>query len=557
MEAIGPFSALEAAIGRHATALAGGVPGEVVLSPPKHAGQGDLATPLAMALARHARRPPREIAEGIADALRTDPAAGPWLAAVDVAGPGFLNLELSPRWFADTAADMRIAGRERGSGVAPRHEAMLLEYVSANPTGPPHVGHARNAAYGDSLARVLAFAGHRVSREYYVNDHGRQMRTFAASLAARYAQDAGHDVEVPEDGYQGEYVARLAERLREEIGDRLVEPILTEGLDAPEVVAFFGGRGGALMLDEIIDDLAGFRTTFDDFFRESTLHHEGRVAAAIATLERAGDAYRHDGAVWFRTSAYGDEKDRVLVRSSGEETYLASDVAYHLDKARRGHDRLVDVLGADHHGYIGRLRAVLAAEGEDPDKLEVQIVQLVSLLERGAAAKMSKRAGTIVTLRELVQDVGVDVARFFLVQRSHETAMELDLDLAREQSQENPVYYVQYAHARCASILGELGADAPTHDEAPEEVGPDERRLTIRLAEWPTAVREAAARRAPHGIAAYLLDLARDFHGFYHRCRVRGEEPRTLAYRRDLVTATRDTIATGLDLLGVAAPERM
>jgi arginyl-tRNA synthetase len=476
---------------------------------------------------------------------------------VEVAGPGFLNLELSPRWFADTAADMRIAGRERAAGVAPRHEAVLLEYVSANPTGPPHVGHARNAAYGDSLSRILAFAGHRVSREYYVNDHGRQMRNFAASLAARYAQAAGHDVAVPEDGYRGEYVTRLAERLREEAGDRYVEAILAEGPEAPEAVAFFGGRGGALMLDEIIEDLAAFRTTFDDFFRESTLHHEGRVAAAIATLEAAGDAYRHDGAVWFRTSEYGDEKDRVLVRSSGEETYLASDVAYHLDKARRGHDRLVDVLGADHHGYIGRLRAVLAAEGEDPDRLEVQIVQLVSLLERGEAAKMSKRAGTIVTLRELVQDVGVDVARFFLVQRSHETAMELDLDLAREQSQENPVYYVQYAHARCSSILAELGAEEPTRAEPPAEVGADERRLTIRLAEWPTAVREASARRAPHGVAAYLIDLARDFHGFYHRCRVRGEEPRTLAYRRDLVTATRDTVATGLDLLGVAAPERM
>ncbi len=553
----GPFTPIEAAIGRHATAAVGRAPDEIVLSPPKHAGQGDLASPVAMGLARSARRAPREIAEQIAADLRGDEASGPWLAGVEVAGPGFLNLELSQRWFSETAAHMRIAGRERGAGAAPRHEAILLEYVSANPTGPPHVGHARNAAYGDSLARILAFAGHRVSREYYVNDHGRQIRTFGASLAARYAQLAGHDVPVPEDGYRGEYVIELAGRLREEVGDVHVDEIVRDGPTAPGPLAFFAGRGGGLMLDEVIAELAEFRTTFDDFFRESTLHHEGRVAAAIHTLEGAGDAYHHDGAVWFRTSAYGDEKDRVLVRSSGEETYLASDVAYHLDKARRGHDRLIDVLGADHHGYIARLRAVLAAEGEDPDRLEVAIIQLVSLLERGEAARMSKRAGTIVTLRELVADVGVDVARFFLVQRSHETAMELDLDLAREQSQENPVYYVQYAHARCCSILAEVGGADEAHSPPPDEIGADERRLTLRLAEWPSVVREASTRRAPHGVAAYLIDLARDFHGFYHRCRVRGEAPEVLAFRRDLVLATRDTAATGLDLLGVAAPERM
>jgi len=530
----GPFTPIEAAIARHAAAAVGRTPDEIALAPPKHPGQGDLASPVAMSLARSARRAPREIAEQIAADLRGDAGSGAWLTSVEVAGPGFLNLELSQRWFSETAADMRNAGRERGAGAAARHEAILLEYVSANPTGPPHVGHARNAAYGDSLARILAFAGHRVS-----------------------PQIAGHDVPVPEDGYRGEYVGDLAARLREEVGDVYVDEIVRDGPAAPGPLAFFSGRGGGLMLDEVIAELAVFRTTFDDFFRESTLHHEGRVAAAIRTLEGAGDAYHHDGAVWFRTSAYGDEKDRVLVRSNGEETYLASDVAYHLDKARRGHDRLIDVLGADHHGYIARLRAVLAAEGEDPDLLEVAIVQLVSLLERGEAAKMSKRAGTIVTLGELVADVGVDVARFFLVQRSHETAMELDLDLARAQSQENPVYYVQYAHARCCSILAEVGGAGEAHSLPPEEIGPDERRLTLRLAEWPGVVREASARRAPHGVAAHLIDLARDFHGFYHRCRVKGEAPEVLAFRRDLVLATRDTVATGLDLLGVAAPERM
>lgn len=556
MTLIGPFALVEAAIGRHAETAVGHPPADVPLGQPPKAQGADLASPIAMGLARTARRPPRQIAEDIAAALADDADARAWLSAVEVAGPGFLNLTLSPRWYAEAAAEMREAGRSRAHGVTASRESILVEFVSANPTGPPHVGHARNAAYGDSLARLLAHAGHNVVREYYVNDHGRQIRTFGASLAARYAQAAGHDVPLPEDGYRGEYVVELAAELREQMGDALLEGILRDGPEAGEAAALLGKRGGDLMLQRILGDLAEFRTTFDDTYRESELHASGRVGEAIATLERSGDAYHHDGAVWFRTSRYGDEKDRVLIRSTGEETYLASDVAYHLDKAKRGHDRLIDVLGADHHGYIGRLRAVLAAEGLDPDALEVAIIQLVSLMERGEAARMSKRAGTMVTLADLVADIGVDVARFFLVQRSHETAIELDLDLAREQSQENPVYYVQYAHARCCSILADLGAE-PDGAPAPDEVGPDERALTLRLAEWPGVVRDAADRRGPHLVAAYLVDLAKDFHGFYHRCHVRGEAPPVLAYRADLVRATRDTVSIGLELLGVAAPERM
>jgi arginyl-tRNA synthetase len=414
------------------------------------------------------------------------------------------------------------------------------------------VGHARHAAYGDSLGRILTFAGHRLDREFYVNDAGRQMRLFGASVAARYAALAGVPAEVPEDGYHGEYVTEVAGAVREELGDGLAEGAARGNADA---LAAISERAEARMIAAIKADLERFRTGFDSFFSERGLHADGRVAEGVGALEASGDAYIAEDALWFRTTAYGDEKDRVLVRSNGETTYLAADVAYHLDKAARGHDRLIDVLGADHHGYIARLKAVLAAGGHDPERLEVPIVQLVSLVERGEAKRMSKRAGTMVSLADLMDDIGVDAARFFLVQRSHETPMDLDLDLAREQSQENPVYYVQYAHARINGIL--RGAPATTSGDPPPALDPSERALVLRLAEWPTAVREAEERRAVHRLPAYLIDLARDFHAFYTRCRVVGEAPAVEAFRLDCCRATASVIRIGLGLLGVEAPERM
>jgi arginyl-tRNA synthetase len=508
-----------------------------------------------MTLAKAARRPPREIAEAMAERLRADAGAAAWLGGLEVAGPGFLNMELRSRWFADAAARVVSAGGSYGAGTAATPLDILMEFVSANPTGPPHVGHARQAAYGDALARILAFAGHRVTREYYVNDYGRQMRLFGESVAARYVQLCGRDAEVPEDGYRGDYVTGIAAAVREEIGDRHADDALTD----PEALELFTARGEALMLDAIRRDLDRFRVAFDGFFSERGLHEAGRVAAGVAALEASGDAYRSEGALWFRTTDYGDAKDRVLVRGDGDTTYLAADVAYHLDKAGRGHDRLIDVLGADHHGYIARLRAVLAAGGHDPDTLEVTVVQLVSLLERGEAKKMSKRAGTVVTLGDLLDDIGVDAARFFLVQRSHETPLDLDLDLAREQSQENPVYYVQYAHARVCSILAQAGERAAPAAplEPPAELDPSERALVMRLAEWPVAASEAEERRAPHRVVAYLIELAREFHAFYHRCRVVGEAPEVEAFRLDLCRATAGTVRTGLGLIGVEAPARM
>jgi arginyl-tRNA synthetase len=551
------FSPIRDALASAAQTALGAQPPAIPLAPPASPEMGDIATPMAMSMARAVRRSPREIADAIAEQLGRDPAAGEWLDAVEVAGPGFLNLRISAAWFAALAAHIAGRGGDFGAKCAIPRKRVLMEYVSANPTGPPHVGHARQAAYGDSLARMLQFGGHSVAREYYINDYGRQMRLFGASVAARYAQLCGVEVDVPEDGYRGEYVIAIAEAIRERIGDGLADRAAPPD---DEALSAFSTAGERLMLRAIVGDLDRFRVEFDTFFSETALHGSGRVVEAVAQLERAGDAYRHEGAIWFQTTKYGDEKDRVLVRGDGDSTYLAADVAYHLDKADRGDDILIDVLGADHHGYIARLKAVLAAGGHPPDMLETVIIQLVSLVERGEAKKMSKRAGTVVTLGDLLDDIGVDAARFFLVQRSHETALDLDLDLAREQSQENPVYYVQYAHARVCSILRQLaeaGEVAAPGSPPPVELDPAERALVLRLAQWPESLAEAIERRAPHRVAAYLVDLARDFHGFYHRCRVVGEPDEVRTLRLDLCTATAAVVKRGLGLLGVEAPERM
>ena len=553
MPADSPITPLSAALAREASAVAGGADAVASLDPPRDAGFGDLATNVAMTLAKAAKRNPRELADELVGRIQADADLGPLVESAEVAGPGFINLTLSPKWFADAARAIVATGGDYGRAQADPVERILIEFVSANPTGPPHVGHARQAAYGDGVARILEYAGHKVTREYYVNDWGRQMQLFGASVAARYGQLFGLDTQVPEDGYQGDYVIGIAELMRDEVGDTYAGRVNPPD---DEVLAVFAERGRDLMLRTMTAELERFRVRFDAFFSETTLHEGGAVQRGLDALIASGDAYESEGALWFRTTAYGDEKDRVLRRSDGSTTYLAADVAYHLDKAGRGDDRLLDVLGADHHGYIARLRAVIAAGGFDPDMLEVPIVQLVSLTEGGEAKRMSKRAGTLVTLGELIDDIGVDAARFFLVQRSHETAFDLDLDVARSQSNENPVYYIQYAHARIAGILAQ-NPEAPADAGAPAELDPSERALLLTLCGWPDAVREAERRRSPHRVAAYLQDLARDFHGFYHRCRVVGEAPEVIAFRLDLLRATRTVIAMGLDLIGVEAPDRM
>jgi arginyl-tRNA synthetase len=423
----------------------------------------------------------------------------------------------------------------------------MVEFVSANPTGPMHVGHARNAAYGDALARMLEFAGERVEREFYVNDAGSQVRTFGESIQA-----LARGERAPENGYQGDYIAELAQSVA---GAASSDP------------ADVGRAAVAMMVSEIQQSLTAFGVkAFDHWAYESTLH-EGQpslVDRALERLHELGHTYTQDGALWLRSTTFGDDKDRVLVRSSGEFTYLASDVAYHEDKRERGFDRLIDVWGADHHGYVLRLKAVYAALGGDAEDLELLIMQLVHLVRSGERAQMSKRAGEFVTLDDLVSEIGVDAARWYLLARSHDTTVDLDLDLARSQSAENPVYYVQYAHARIASVLAKAGEDrvrAAAEDwagVADEQLHPSERALIKQLLDFPVELASATARRAPHRIASYALELAQGFTAFYRDCRVVGAEPAAVESQRiALCVASRRTIARCLDLLGVSAPGHM
>jgi arginyl-tRNA synthetase len=441
-------------------------------------------------------------------------------------------------------AEVLAAGDAYGAGGAAPAERALVEFVSANPTGPLTAASGRHAAYGDALCRILAFHGHAVQREYYFNDAGTQVLNLGRSIRARARGEA-----VPEDGYQGDYVRDLAA----EIPGSAERP--------PEELAEEGVRR---LLAGIEATLERFGVHFDSWFSERVLHEgsPSKIEQALARLREAGHTYRSEGAEWLRTTTFGDDKDRVLIRSTGDYTYLAADVAYHADKLARGFDRLINPLGSDHHGYIARLRAVIAALGEDPDRLEIQILQFVHIVEGGEKASMSKRRGDFVTLDDLLDQIGVDAARWFLISRSNDTTIDLDLDLARSESAENPVYYVQYAHARIASMLAKAGAERVAAALAAEppcvQLHPAERTLIKRLIAFPDEVAEAAARRAPHRIAAYALELAQDFTAFYRDCRVVGAEPEELeSFRIGLSVATQRTIARALDLLGVSAPDSM
>jgi len=519
----------------------------LTLERPKRAEFGDYSSNAALLLAPRLGAPPREVAERLGELLSER--LGGDLERVEVAGPGFVNLFMSDGWCRAALATALGAGREFGAGGALSPQRVLVEFVSANPTGPMHVGHARNAAYGDSLARMLAFHGERVEREFYVNDAGSQIEKFGESVAA-----LARGRKVPQDGYQGDYVRELAQELpgAATLPDREV-----------------GREAVAVMIDRMRRSLSSFRVLdFDHWQFESTLH-EGEsslVARTLALLEEKGYSYRSDGALWLRTTDFGDDKDRVLVRSNGEHTYFASDIAYHQDKRERGFERQLDVWGADHHGYVARMKAAYEALGGDPDELELLIMQLVHLVRSGERSQMSKRAGEFVSLDELVEEVGVDAARWYLLARSHDTTVDLDLDLAREQSSENPVYYVQYAHARIASMLERAGTErvaaalaaCGSQAVSVQALHPSERALVLALMGFPGAVDEAVARRAPHRIAATALELAQGFTAFYRDCRVVGAEPEEVeSFRIALSVASMSTIARCLDLLGVSAPDRM
>ena len=501
----------ETALTRLGTALADAAGAEVELERPSDAAHGDYATNVALRLAGARRRPPREIAQELAArALEL-----PEVERAEVAGPGFVNLWVGPSWYGEALRELLAAGDRYGAGSAPRPERIQVELVSANPTGPIPVSAARNGAYGDSVARLLEYAGHEVEREYYYNDAGAQMERFRASVEA-----VRRGEEPPGDGYRGAYIADLA---------RL------PGDPVPE------------MLRRIEDSLERFRIHFDTWELQSEI--EGEIAGALAALP----TYERDGAIWMRTSEFGDDKDRVAIRSNGSPTYFAADAAYIRRKLAQ-FDRAVYVLGADHHGYVARLKALAQAFGHDPERVEVLLYQLVHLTRGGEATKMSKRAGDVVTLDEFIDEVGVDAARWYLVNRGPDQAIEVDVDLAAEKSQKNPVYYVQYAHARIAGILRNAGA-ARADATPPVELAPEERDLVKRLLEFPDVVAEATERRAPHALPNHAIRIADDFHRFYHRHKVLGSE--TESFRLALVAGTRIVIARSLDLIGVDAPERM
>ena len=502
------------AVTRLASKLGEAAGEQVELERPNDPAHGDYVTNAALRLAPRRSRPPREVATELAELARSLDD----VERAEVAGPGFVNLWVAPAWYENALAEILDAGERYGSGSALHAERIQVEHTSANPTGPLTVASARNAAYGDSIARLLRFAGHEVEREFYVNDVGTQIDRFLQSVEAIRRGEAP-----PADGYRGAYMPEVAAQ--------------------PDPIAF--------LLEEIRATLTRFRVEFDSWVRQSSL--EPHIPDAIAALE----TYEAEGALWVRTSPYGDEKDRVIIRSAdrgGQPAYVAWDAAYLRDKFQRGFDRLIYVLGADHHGYVGRIKGLAGALGYDPDRVEILIYQLVQLVERGEARRMAKRSGDVVFLDDLMDAIGVDAARWYLVSRGPDQPIEIDVELAAERTQKNPVYYVQYAHARTAGILRNAGS-APVSTKSPALLSPEERDLVKRLADFPGVVAQATERRAAHALPIYAIRVADEFHRFYHEHRVLESDAQ--AFRLALVRATEIVLASALGLIGVDAPDRM
>lgn len=521
---------------------------------PKHEGQGDFSTNFAMMSAKLQKMAPRAIAQALVNAMPDDSS----IEKIEVAGPGFINFFLSNAAWHPVVNEVLAKDGQYGASDMGQGEKVQVEFVSANPTGPLHVGHGRGAAVGDAVGNILAYAGFDVQKEYYINDSGRQIRTLGTSVWLRLLEMKGRQIDFPEDCYQGDYIKDLAQEVAAAQGEGFEETSEDEGI---AVCARFAAND---ILSGIKEDLEAFGVFFDNWFSEQSLYDEGRVQAAIEAFKASGQIYEKDGALWFRTEDFGDEKDRVVVRNNGLTTYFASDIAYHKEKYERGFSRVIDVWGADHHGYIKRIDAAVQATGNKSEQFDVILVQLVNLLRGGEPVQMSTRAGEFVTLKDIVDEVGTDAARFMFLSRSYDSGLDFDLELAKQKSADNPVYYVQYVHARISGILGKakeqglLEETDFTSGVSLELLAEDEElRLIKALAGFQEQVEKSAATLHPHVIFTYLMSLAQLFHAYYNRHKVITEDRALSGARLSLVLAVKKVIRNGLGLLGVSAPERM
>jgi len=535
--------------------LSGETP-EFAIEVPSHTDHGDFAVNIAMQLARPEKKAPRQIAQVLVDKLNLMTAGSGLWDRVEIAGPGFINFFLSAQSWYGVLNEVYAQQESFGRSSVGNGKRIQVEFVSANPTGPLHIGHGRGAATGDAVASVLQEAGFEVQREYYINDAGNQMDTLGRSLYLRYCHLLGQEVDFPDDCYQGDYIKDLAQQVVDSDADKYLH------LPELEAIKFFAQFGGDLIRAGIDTDLKNFGIYFDNWYSEQSLYDRDLVKAGIEKLTRDGYTYEQDGAIWFRTTDFGDDKDRVLVRSNGVTTYFASDVAYHAEKYSRGFDTVIDVWGADHHGYVPRMKAVLAALGRNTGDLQIILVQLVNLLRDGEQIAMSTRAGKFVTLKEVVDEVGKDACRFFFLMRRSDSKLDFDLELAKKQSTDNPVFYVQYAHARVCSInrnAQDVGLQLPTSDSVQADLLqlPDELALAKMMARYPEVIVGAALEYEPHRVTFYAQELAAKFHSYYNQHRVIVDDPATSAARLYLVNAVRIVLNNALRVLGVSAPEKM
>ncbi|BAC14971.1 arginine-tRNA ligase [Oceanobacillus iheyensis HTE831] len=525
---------------------------DIILEKPKDKAHGDFATNIAMQLARVAKKAPRQIADDIASKLNKSEAS---VEKVEIAGPGFINFFMKQDFLGEVIDTVLSAGDNYGKSTGGNGEKVQVEFVSVNPTGDLHLGHARNAAFGDVLCNVFAAAGYEVEREYYINDAGNQINNLGLSVEARYLQEIGQDVDMPEDGYQGQAIIEIAKELVKKDGEKWADKDHEERLD------FFKEYGLKASLRNIESDLKDFRVEFDHWFSERSLFKDGQIDDTLAVLDDGGYTFEKDGALWFKTTEFGDDKDRVLIKGDGNYTYLTPDIAYHKNKLDRGFDRIINVWGSDHHGYIPRMRAALQALGYPVEKFDVKIIQMVNLFEAGEKVKMSKRTGKAVSLRELMDEVGIDAVRYYFVARSNDSQLDFDMDLAKSQSNDNPVYYAQYAHARICTMLSQAkskGFNTEAEFDASLLTAEKELDLLKKIGELPQMIVDAADKHTPHKVTQYIFELATLLHSFYNAEKVldADNEARTHA-RIALMKAVRQTLANAMTIIGISAPEKM